>query len=74
MAFVHLLAKLLRDPELGKLIVPIVPDEARTFGMESLFRQAGIYSHVGPALRPGRQGQPALLQREEDRRDPRGRA
>ena len=46
MAYVHLLAKLLRDPEFGKLIVPIVPDEARTFGMESLFRQAGIYSHV----------------------------
>lgn len=52
MAYVHLLAKLLRDPELGKLIVPIVPDEARTFGMESLFRQAGIYSHVGQLYDP----------------------
>ncbi|MCD6186823.1 MAG: pyruvate dehydrogenase (acetyl-transferring), homodimeric type [Desulfuromusa sp.] len=52
MAFVHLLAKLLRDPELGKLIVPIVPDEARTFGMESLFRQAGIYSHTGQLYEP----------------------
>jgi pyruvate dehydrogenase E1 component len=52
MAYVHLLAKLLRDPELGKLIVPIVPDEARTFGMESLFRQAGIYSHVGQLYEP----------------------
>jgi len=52
MAHVHLLAKLLRDPELGKLIVPIVPDEARTFGMESLFRQAGIYSHVGQLYDP----------------------
>ena len=52
MAFVHLLAKLLRDPELGKLIVPIVPDEARTFGMESLFRQAGIYSHSGQLYEP----------------------
>ena len=52
MAYVHLLAKLLRDPEIGKLIVPIVPDEARTFGMESLFRQAGIYSHAGQLYDP----------------------
>ena len=52
MAFVHLLAKLLRDPELGKLIVPIVPDEARTFGMEALFRQSGIYSHTGQLYEP----------------------
>jgi len=52
MAYVHLLAKLLRDPELGKLIVPIVPDEARTFGMEALFRQAGIYSHTGQLYEP----------------------
>ena len=52
MAFVHLLGKLLRDPEIGQLIVPIVPDEARTFGMESLFRQAGIYSHAGQLYDP----------------------
>ncbi|WP_029915926.1 pyruvate dehydrogenase (acetyl-transferring), homodimeric type [Pelobacter seleniigenes] len=52
MAFVHLLAKLLKDDEVGKLIVPIVPDEARTFGMESLFRQAGIYSHAGQLYEP----------------------
>jgi len=52
MAFVHLLAKLLRDPEFGQLIVPIVPDEARTFGMEALFRQAGIYSHSGQLYEP----------------------
>lgn len=52
MAFVRILAKLLRDKELGKLIVPIVPDEARTFGMESLFRQCGIYSHVGQLYEP----------------------
>ena len=52
MAFVHLLAKLLRDKEFGELIVPIVPDEARTFGMESLFRQAGIYSHAGQLYEP----------------------
>ncbi len=52
MVFVRLLAKLLRDKEIGKLIVPIVPDEARTFGMEALFRQAGIYSHVGQLYEP----------------------
>ena len=52
MAFVRLLAKLLRHPDLGKLIVPIVPDEARTFGMESLFRQVGIYSHAGQLYEP----------------------
>lgn len=52
MAYVHLLTKLLRDPEFGKLIVPIVPDEARTFGMESLFREAGIYSHTGQLYEP----------------------
>jgi pyruvate dehydrogenase E1 component len=43
---------LLRDKELGKYIVPIVPDEARTFGMEALFRQIGIYSHVGQLYEP----------------------
>ena len=52
MAYVHLLSKLLKDEEIGKLIVPIVPDEARTFGMESLFRQAGIYSHAGQLYDP----------------------
>jgi pyruvate dehydrogenase E1 component len=52
MAFVRILAKLLRDPDVGKLVVPIVPDEARTFGMESLFRQSGIYSHVGQLYEP----------------------
>ncbi|MCH8325808.1 MAG: pyruvate dehydrogenase (acetyl-transferring), homodimeric type, partial [Bacteroidetes bacterium] len=52
MVFVRLLAKLLKDKEIGKLIVPIVPDEARTFGMEALFRQVGIYSHVGQLYEP----------------------
>jgi len=52
MVFVNLLSRLLKDPEIGKLIVPIVPDEARTFGMESLFRQVGIYSHVGQLYDP----------------------
>ncbi len=50
--FVRLLSKLLRDKDIGKLIVPIVPDEARTFGMEPLFRQVGIYSHVGQLYEP----------------------
>jgi pyruvate dehydrogenase E1 component len=52
MVFVKILAKLLKDKELGKLIVPIVPDEARTFGMEALFRQVGIYSHAGQLYDP----------------------
>ena len=52
MVFVRVLAKLLRDKEIGKLVVPIVPDEARTFGMEALFRQVGIYSHVGQLYDP----------------------
>ncbi len=52
MAFVRLLSLLLHDKELGKRIVPIVPDEARTFGMEALFREFGIYSHVGQLYEP----------------------
>jgi pyruvate dehydrogenase E1 component len=52
MAFVGMLRKMLRDPEIGKFIVPIVPDEARTFGMESLFRTVGIYSSVGQKYEP----------------------
>jgi pyruvate dehydrogenase E1 component len=52
MAFVGMLRKMLKDPEIGRLIVPIVPDEARTFGMESLFRTVGIYSSVGQKYEP----------------------
>jgi pyruvate dehydrogenase E1 component len=52
MAFVAMLRKMLKDAEIGKLIVPIVPDEARTFGMESLFRTVGIYSSVGQKYEP----------------------
>ncbi len=52
MVFVRILAKLLKDKEIGKFIVPIVPDEARTFGMEALFRQIGIYSHIGQLYDP----------------------
>jgi pyruvate dehydrogenase E1 component len=52
MVMVHLLSKLLKDKDIGKYVVPIVPDEARTFGMESLFRQVGIYSHLGQLYEP----------------------
>jgi pyruvate dehydrogenase E1 component len=52
MVFVRMLSKLLREKEIGDLIVPIVPDEARTFGMEALFRAVGIYSHVGQRYEP----------------------
>lgn len=52
MAFVRILSRLLRDKEIGKFIAPIIPDEARTFGMDALFRQVGIYSHVGQLYEP----------------------
>ncbi len=52
MAFVRILTALLRDKELGPRVVPIVPDESRTFGMEGLFRQVGIFSQVGQLYRP----------------------
>jgi pyruvate dehydrogenase E1 component len=52
MAFVRFLAKLLKDEKVGQRVVPIVPDESRTFGMEALFRQVGIYSHVGQLYEP----------------------
>jgi pyruvate dehydrogenase E1 component len=52
MSFVKLISKLVRDPAIGKHIVPIIPDEARTFGMDGMFRQVGIYSHVGQLYEP----------------------
>jgi len=52
MVMVHMLSKLLADDKIGKSIVPIIPDEARTFGMESLFRNYGIYSSVGQNYEP----------------------
>jgi pyruvate dehydrogenase E1 component len=52
MAFVRMLTILMKDPIIGNKIVPIIPDEARTFGMESLFRQYGIYSRVGQLYEP----------------------
>jgi pyruvate dehydrogenase E1 component len=52
MAFVRILNTLLRDKQIGKRVVPIVPDESRTFGMEGMFRQFGIFSQVGQLYRP----------------------
>jgi pyruvate dehydrogenase E1 component len=52
MAFVRILNSFVKDKEIGKFIVPIVPDEARTFGMEGMFRQLGIYSSVGQLYKP----------------------
>ncbi|HEY9841589.1 MAG TPA: pyruvate dehydrogenase (acetyl-transferring), homodimeric type [Candidatus Obscuribacterales bacterium] len=52
MAYVRLLARLLKDKNLGRLVVPIIPDEARTFGMDALFNQYGIYSHQGQKYEP----------------------
>ncbi|MGE3181118.1 MAG: pyruvate dehydrogenase (acetyl-transferring), homodimeric type [Phycisphaerae bacterium] len=66
MAFMRMLARLLKDPELGELIVPIVPDEARTFGMEALFRAHGIYAHSGQLYEPVDSHQ---LMRYEERLD-----
>lgn len=57
MAFVRVLSTLLKEKTLGSYIVPIVPDEARTFGMEGLFSSAGIYSHCGQTYRPVDAGQ-----------------
>ncbi|HEV7803081.1 MAG TPA: pyruvate dehydrogenase (acetyl-transferring), homodimeric type, partial [Burkholderiales bacterium] len=52
MAFVQMLGMLVRDKTIGKHVVPIVPDESRTFGMEGMFRQLGIYSSVGQLYKP----------------------
>ena len=52
MAFVRMLNTLLRDKQIGKRVVPIVPDESRTFGMEGMFRQFGIFSQVGQLYTP----------------------
>ena len=52
MAFVQMLGTMVRDKTIGKFIVPIVPDESRTFGMEGMFRQLGIYSAVGQLYKP----------------------
>ncbi|MEF3065435.1 pyruvate dehydrogenase (acetyl-transferring), homodimeric type [Pandoraea apista] len=57
MAFVRILTALLKDPEIGKRVIPIVPDESRTFGMEPLFRQIGIHSFMGQRYTPQDAGQ-----------------
>ncbi len=66
MVFVQILRHLLKLPELGKKIVPIVPDEARTFGMESLFRQYGIYSSLGQVYVPVDAGTLLLYKEAKD--------
>ena len=65
MAFVRILNTLLRDKKIGKHVVPIVPDESRTFGMEGMFRQFGIFSQVGQLYRPEDANQ--LMFYKEDR-------
>jgi pyruvate dehydrogenase E1 component len=64
MAFVRILSSLVKDKEIGQRIVPIVPDEARTFGMEGLFRQIGIYSAKGQLYDPVDAGQ-VMFYRED---------
>ena len=57
MAFVRVLSAILRDKQIGKHVVPIVPDESRTFGMEGMFRQLGIFGQVGQLYTPEDRGQ-----------------
>ena len=52
MVFTRILRNLIRDPELGSRIVPIIPDEARTFGMDPLFKEVGIYAALGQRYEP----------------------
>lgn len=66
MSFARMLAKLLRHKDIGPRVVPIIPDEARTFGMDALFREFGIYSHVGQRYEPVDKN--SLLYYKEDRR------
>jgi pyruvate dehydrogenase E1 component len=65
MAFVRMLNTLVRDKNIGKFVVPIVPDESRTFGMEGMFRQLGIYSSVGQLYTP--QDSEQLMYYKEDK-------
>ena len=65
MALVRVLASLLRDPELGPRVVPIVPDESRTFGMEGMFRQLGIYAPFGQLYEPEDAGKLAYYREEK---------
>ncbi|MEA3275278.1 MAG: pyruvate dehydrogenase (acetyl-transferring), homodimeric type [Pseudomonadota bacterium] len=65
MAFGRLLATLCRNKKIGKLIVPIIPDEARTFGLEGMFRQLGIYSPIGQLYEPVDMGQVMYYKEDE---------
>jgi pyruvate dehydrogenase E1 component len=65
MAFVRILSALIKDKNIGNRVVPIVPDEARTFGMEGMFRQLGIYSSAGQLYEPTDAGQ--MMYYREDR-------
>ena len=66
MAFVRILNILVRDKKIGKYIVPIVPDEARTFGMEGMFRQLGIYSSIGQLYEPQDSKQVMFYKEQKD--------
>ena len=66
MAFVRILSSLIKDQQIGERIVPIVPDEARTFGMEGMFRQLGIYSSVGQLYEPTDTGQVMYYRESKD--------
>ncbi|WP_141058197.1 pyruvate dehydrogenase (acetyl-transferring), homodimeric type [Stenotrophomonas rhizophila] len=66
MGFVRILGTLLKDPALGKLVIPIVPDESRTFGMEGLFRQIGIHSYLGQLYTPQDAGQLSYYKEAKD--------
>jgi len=66
MGFVRILSTLVRDKSIGKRIVPIIPDEARTFGMEGMFRQLGIYSSEGQLYEPEDHGEIASYRESKD--------
>lgn len=66
MAFVRVLSQLVKDASIGNRVVPIVPDEARTFGMEGMFRQLGIYSSIGQLYEPVDSGQ--MMYYREDKK------
>lgn len=66
MGFVRILATLVRDKQIGARVVPIVPDEARTFGMEGMFRQLGIYSSAGQLYEPEDSGEIAAYRESKD--------
>lgn len=67
MTFVRVLNALLKDKKIGKRIVPIIPDEARTFGMEGLFRQVGIYANEGQKYVPQDADQVAYYREDKKR-------